>query len=146
VEKISRFYKLKIDGQCNTLRAGTASNKGAYTAPRPIHYYHPRCITIREAARLHTFPDWFEFHRTIWHGFREIGNAVTPFLAKALGDEIILSLGIDPTKLTTNILEKVDGIYLNFNMKEAASYWDVPDEIIPKRNKRAMLPDYKIII
>jgi len=137
VEKISRFYKLKKDGQCNTLRAGTASNKGAYTAPRPIHYHHPRCITIREAARLHTFPDWFQFHRTIWHGFREIGNAVTPFLAKALGDEIILSLGIDPTQLTTNILEEVDDSYLNFTMKEAASYWDVPDEIIPKRKKIA---------
>ena len=37
VEKISRFFKRAIDGQCNTLRAGTASDKGAYTAPRPIH-------------------------------------------------------------------------------------------------------------
>jgi DNA (cytosine-5)-methyltransferase 1 len=88
-EAISRFLKLAPHGLSNTLRAGTARNKGAHTAPRPIHYKVPRCISVREAARLHTFPDWFGFHRTIWHGFREIGNAVIPLLAKALGDEII---------------------------------------------------------
>ncbi|MFN8904751.1 MAG: DNA cytosine methyltransferase, partial [Pseudanabaena sp.] len=39
VEKISRFLKLDPDGICNTLRAGTPSNRGAFTAPRPIHPY-----------------------------------------------------------------------------------------------------------
>ncbi|NOY81033.1 MAG: DNA cytosine methyltransferase, partial [Kiritimatiellaeota bacterium] len=28
-------------------------------SPRPIHWRYPRCITNREAARLHSFPDWF---------------------------------------------------------------------------------------
>ncbi|HEY9702998.1 MAG TPA: DNA cytosine methyltransferase, partial [Allocoleopsis sp.] len=71
-EPISRFYKLHPHGICNTLRAGTPSNKGAHTSPRPIHYKTPRCITVREAARLHSYPDWFRFHVTKWHGFRQI--------------------------------------------------------------------------
>ena len=68
-EPVSHFYKLAIDGVCNTLRAGTPSNRGAFTSPRPIHPITPRCITVREAARLHSYPDWFRFHVTKWHGF-----------------------------------------------------------------------------
>lgn len=134
-EKKSRFFKLAEDGQCNTLRAGTASDKGAYTAPRPIHYEIPRCITVREAARLHTFPDWFQFHQTIWHGFREIGNAVIPLLSKSLGDQIINALGIDTSQLEIRSLEKVDLSYLSYNMGQASKYWDVSTDIIPKRKR-----------
>src|ERR1019366_7672983 len=36
-EPISRFLRLPGDGLCNTLRAGTASDRGAFTSPRPIH-------------------------------------------------------------------------------------------------------------
>lgn len=135
VEKISRFFKLATDGQCNTLRAGTASDKGAYTAPRPIHYSIPRCITVREAARLHTFPDWFRFHNTIWHGFREIGNAVIPFLSKYLGEQIIGAMEINADDLETYILTKEDEALLNYNMGKASKYWDIPNDIIPKRKK-----------
>jgi DNA (cytosine-5)-methyltransferase 1 len=115
------------------LRAGTASNRGAYTAPRPIHYSIPRCITVREAARLHTFPDWFRFHNTIWHGFREIGNAVIPFLAKSLGDQIIQAMNIEADKLDIYEINNDQYELLNFNMEKASKYWDVPDDVIPKR-------------
>ena len=37
VEPVSRFLRLNPEGICNTLRAGTASDRGAFTAPRPIH-------------------------------------------------------------------------------------------------------------
>jgi len=53
-ESISRFFKLSQGGQCNTLRAGTDSARGAFTSPRPIHPSLPRVITVREAARLHS--------------------------------------------------------------------------------------------
>ena len=49
-EKVSRFLRLHPDGVSNTLRAGIASDRGAYTAPRPIHPNFPRVITVREAA------------------------------------------------------------------------------------------------
>ena len=137
VESKSRFLKLSADGLCNTLRAGTNRDKGAYTAPRPIHYALPRCITIREAARLHTFPDWFQFHRTIWHGFREIGNAVIPILAKELGSSILHSLEIDPQKLTRSKLNSVEETILNYNMSQASAYWQINDNVIPKRQRRA---------
>ncbi|WP_017655901.1 DNA cytosine methyltransferase [Fortiea contorta] len=93
-ESISRFYKLHPDGVCNTLRAGTDKNKGSFTSPRPIHPFTPRCITVREAARLHSYPDWFRFHVTKWHGFRQVGNSVPPLLAKAVGAEIIRCLNV----------------------------------------------------
>jgi DNA (cytosine-5)-methyltransferase 1 len=134
VEKTSRFFKLADSGLCNTLRAGTASNRGAHTAPRPIHYREPRCITVREAARLHTFPDWFQFHRTIWHGFREIGNAVIPMLAKSLGEEMIDCLQVDREQLEIRVLE-IDYQLLSYNMGQASNYWQVPHNVIPKRKR-----------
>ncbi|MFM7578434.1 MAG: DNA cytosine methyltransferase, partial [Microcystaceae cyanobacterium] len=135
IEPKSRFWKLSADGFCNTLRAGTNRDKGAYTAPRPIHYALPRCITIREAARLHTFPDWFQFHRTIWHGFREIGNAVIPVLAKELGSSILKFLEIDPKKLPRSELKPVEESILTYNLSQASAYWEISDNIIPKRKR-----------
>lgn len=134
-EAISHFFKLAPHGLSNTLRAGTSREHGAHTAPRPIHYEQSRCISIREAARLHTFPDWFQFHRTIWHGFREIGNAVIPLLAKHIGDEIVSKLDLDPASLTPRQLETVDSSILSYKMEQAARYWEVDPEIIPKRRK-----------
>ena len=134
-EAISHFFKLAPDGLSNTLRAGTSRARGAHTAPRPIHYQLPRCISIREAARLHTFPDWFQFHRTIWHGFREIGNAVVPLLAKHLGSEIMNHLDVDTNSLTIRKLQQIDSSILSYKMEQAAAYWQVDNEIIPKRKK-----------
>jgi DNA (cytosine-5)-methyltransferase 1 len=98
VEPISRFYKLAPDGLSNTLRAGTDGARGAFTSPRPIHYKHSRCVTVREMARLHGFPDWFRLHATKWHGARQIGNSVPPPLARAVASEVMKSLGERPTK------------------------------------------------
>lgn len=83
-DQISKAYKLIPDGFCPTLRAGTNKEKGSYQAVRPIHYKIPRVITPREAARLQGFPDWFVFHRTKWHSFRQIGNSVSPIVAEQL--------------------------------------------------------------
>ncbi|MFM8330560.1 MAG: DNA cytosine methyltransferase [Candidatus Methylumidiphilus sp.] len=138
VEPTSRFFKLAENGLCNTLRAGTSSDKGAYTAPRPIHYAQPRCISVREAARLHTFPDWFQFHRTIWHGFREIGNAVVPALAKALGNAVAEALGIDATRpIPCRTLAPVADGLLEYNMSQASNYWGIADTVIAKRRRVA---------
>lgn len=82
VETISRFPRLRLDGYCPTLRAGTGSDKGSYQAVRPIHPTEHRVITPREAARLQGFPDWFQFHKTKWHSFRQIGNSVSPIVAE----------------------------------------------------------------
>jgi DNA (cytosine-5)-methyltransferase 1 len=48
-----------------------------------------RRITVREAARLQSFPDWFKFEGTESSAFKQIGNAVPPLLAYTLAQHII---------------------------------------------------------
>jgi DNA (cytosine-5)-methyltransferase 1 len=131
-EPISRFLKLDPKGICNTLRAGTGSDKGAYTSPRPIHPYAARCITVREAARLHSYPDWFRFHATKWHGFRQIGNSVPPLLGQAVAERIIVALGIVP-KRPREVLDLGNGTLLEMNMSEAAERYSVPADVVGRR-------------
>jgi DNA (cytosine-5)-methyltransferase 1 len=87
-DSISRSKKLAWDGFCPTLRAGTGSDKGSHQAVRPLHPESARVITVREAARLQGFPDWFTFHPTKWHSFRMIGNSVSPMVFKSLLSKI----------------------------------------------------------
>jgi len=89
VEPISHFPRLHELAVSPTLRAGTPRQYGGFTAARPIHPKQHRCITVREAARLHSFPDQFTFHPTQWHGFRQVGNAVPPALAKIVAHQLI---------------------------------------------------------
>lgn len=88
-EPVSRFYRLHRDGVSTALRAGTGPDRGSFMAPRPIHPVQPRCITVREGARLHSFPDWMQFDATKWHGFRQVGNAVPALLARAVAKEVL---------------------------------------------------------
>jgi DNA (cytosine-5)-methyltransferase 1 len=143
IESISRFHKLDPGGLCNTLRAGTPSNKGAFTSPRPIHPFIPRCITVREAARLHSYPDWFRFHPTKWHGFRQIGNSVPPLLAQAVASEIVKVLDIqfsDIAKVTQTIPQGIKDLgdinLLTFDMSAAAKYFGVNPHVIEPRTRK----------
>jgi DNA (cytosine-5)-methyltransferase 1 len=136
-EPISRFLKLDESGLCNTIRAGTASDRGAFTSPRPIHPYRPRCITVREAARLHSYPDWFRFHVTKWHGFRQVGNSVPPLLARAVASELMKVLGIGPPD-TVQMPADRNGLLLQFDMSKAAEWFGVPRNVIPARRRTAL--------
>lgn len=124
VEPISRFFKLAPGGLSNTLRAGTDGARGAFTSPRPIHYDYDRCITVREMARLHGFPDWFRLHSTKWHGARQIGNAVPPPLARAVATNVVKALGIKP-KRATGSQDLGDTALLYMEMSEAAEHFGV---------------------
>jgi len=97
-EPVSRYYRLSLDGVATTLRAGTDRAHGSFMAPRPIHPVYHRCISVREAARLHSFPDWFSFHPTKWHGFRQVGSAVPPLLARSVAQEIARRVGVAPRR------------------------------------------------
>lgn len=134
-EPISRFRKLAPSGLCNTLRAGTDSARGAFTSPRPIHPFHPRVITVREAARLHSYPDWFRFHSTKWHGFRQIGNSVPPLLGRAVASEIAKALAVKPIKPEAIVVPGHEDL-LKFDMGDAARYFEVPHNTIAQRLRK----------
>ena len=135
VEPISRFFKLSGDGVSNTLRAGTDSARGAFTSPRPIHYRFARCVTVREMARLHGFPDWFRFHRTKWHGARQIGNAVPPPLARAVASSLISAMGITP-QCPGEAIPLGHPALLSMDMSKAASHLEI-DVPIQKRDRKS---------
>ncbi|MEY2493773.1 MAG: (cytosine-5)-methyltransferase 1 [Verrucomicrobiota bacterium] len=78
------------------------------TAPAPtvttlpddmLHFSEPRILTVREMARLQSFPDWFEFQGKYTTGgklrtkecprYTQVGNAVPPLLADALGRALV---------------------------------------------------------
>lgn len=85
---LDRFKAVPADGVSQTVVAHTAKDG---------HYYiHPdveqnRSITVREAARIQTFPDDFYFMGSRTQAFKQIGNAVPPYLAKKMAQTILLN-------------------------------------------------------
>jgi DNA (cytosine-5)-methyltransferase 1 len=122
VESISRFLKLAPGGICNTLRAGTGKERGAFTAARPIHPVHARCITVREMARLHSYPDWFRFNHTKWHGAREVGNSVPPMLGRAVAAQLAKVMGYNPSR-PERTLEAADQRLLTVDATSAKEFF-----------------------
>ena len=124
VEPISRFYRLAPDGLSNTLRAGTDAARGAFTSPRPVHYALPRCVTVREMARLHGFPDWFRLNETKWHGARQIGNSVPPPLARSVAGSVIAALGLEPSRPTEPVALG-DPKLIRMTVSQAAAHFGI---------------------
>lgn len=83
-DSVSKARRLESNGFCHTIRAGTGRDMGSFQSLRPIHPTANRVITPREAARLQSFPDWFQFDSTKWQSFRQIGNSVCPVLAEKI--------------------------------------------------------------
>ena len=94
-DPISRLRRLDPNGVAGTIRAGTPPDYGSRSAPRPIHPFEDRVLTTRECARLQSFPDWYLFHPTKWHGNQQVGNAVPPLLARAVGLHLCQALELE---------------------------------------------------
>jgi len=87
---VSMYGRLKWDEPAQTITTGFGSmGQGRY-----VHPSRRRTITPHEAARLQTFPDWFDFGDQPARGLlaKMIGNAVPPLLMATLGIEIVRAL------------------------------------------------------
>jgi len=81
----NRWWKLRADFPSRTLMAHIGKDTYSH-----IHYNskQARVISVREAARLQSFPDGFVFCGTMNPAYRQIGNAVPPLMAKQLAAKI----------------------------------------------------------
>jgi len=102
----NKWWKLDPDKPVRTLTAHIG--KDTYTH---IHYdsEQARVISVREAARLQSFPDGFVFADSMNAAYRQIGNSVPPLLAYALAKSIKEQLEKAIVKLTNNMLDIKDG-------------------------------------
>lgn len=74
------YGRIMIHKPSNTITTGCNNpSKGRF-----VHPWKNHGITLRHAARLQTFPDWFEFTGSSTHQAKQIGNAVPPKLGKIL--------------------------------------------------------------
>ena len=85
----NRWWKLRENKPSRTLMAHIGKDTYSH-----IHYdsTQGRVITVREAARLQSFPDGFVFAGTMNPAFRQIGNAVPPVMAREMARMIMRSL------------------------------------------------------
>ncbi|HBK67498.1 MAG TPA: DNA (cytosine-5-)-methyltransferase [Firmicutes bacterium] len=79
-----RYGRLNPEGLCSTILTKCDPHWGSF-----FHPTQNRVISVREAARIQSFPDRFRFLGSVTEQYEQVGNAVPPFVAKALGKEII---------------------------------------------------------
>lgn len=78
-----RYGRLDPEGLSTTIMTKCDPHWGTF-----FHYSQDRVITVREAARLQSFPDRFRFQGSLVQQYQQVGNAVPPLLGKAIGEEV----------------------------------------------------------
>jgi DNA (cytosine-5)-methyltransferase 1 len=87
---VDKWRKLIPDQPAWTIPAHLAKDSYSH-----IHYddEQARMISVREAARLQSFPDAYHFSGNMGDCFRQIGNAVPPLMAKSIAKKLAVQLG-----------------------------------------------------
>lgn len=118
-ERFELILKICTKGTtvCNEFRDSLKMKKHSLTPLHPdlpsatvttlpddiLHYSEPRILTVRENARLQSFPDWFAFKSAYTTGgkmrkltcprYTQVGNAVPPLLGEAMGRLLLSHIG-----------------------------------------------------
>ena len=79
-----RYGRLRMDGLSSTVLTKCDLHWGAF-----IHPEQDRVLTVREAARLQSFPDWFCFLGPRTEQYVQVGNAVPPLLGRQVADAVL---------------------------------------------------------
>lgn len=115
----SRHDRLHPDRPGYTLRAGS----GNFSPMRPIHYEYDRVVSVRESARLQGFTDDFVWPDSLsrLQQYRQVGNAVPPPLAKAVGEHIAKTIGwyLNPELSKGDLSLRPDALTLTPEQREA---------------------------
>ncbi|MCP3027019.1 DNA cytosine methyltransferase [Halobacillus sp. A5] len=83
----SKWKRLDPEKPSHTLMAHLGTDTYSH-----IHPFEPRGISVREAARLQSFPDSFVFNTSMGQAYKQIGNAVPPLLAKVVARCVVKNL------------------------------------------------------
>lgn len=83
-----RYGRLHPDGLCSTILTKCDPHWGAF-----IHPEQDRVLSVREAARIQSFPDTYHFYGSMQQQYEQVGNAVPPFLARKIGERIASLIG-----------------------------------------------------
>lgn len=83
-----RYGRVNPDGLASTILTKCDPHWGAY-----FHYEQDRAFTVREAARIQSFPDTYVFCGSRVEQYEQVGNAVPPLLGAAVGRAIAQVLG-----------------------------------------------------
>lgn len=83
-----RYGRLHPDDLCSTILTKCDPHWGSF-----FHPEQDRVISVREAARIQSFPDNYKFTGSITQQYEQVGNAVPPLMAKAIGESIKSMIG-----------------------------------------------------
>lgn len=109
-----RAFRRVMDGTPVERRGGAPSGLKRLFAGEPsltitsaatrefVHPTEDRLLTLRECARLQTFPDWFVFAGSAASRIQQIGNAIPPLLAETIGEHIARNYGFQPRYADTS--------------------------------------------
>lgn len=78
-----RYGRLHPEELCSTILTKCDPHWGSF-----FHPTQDRAISVREAARIQSFPDHYVFTGSLTEQFEQVGNAVPPLMAKAIGETI----------------------------------------------------------
>lgn len=78
-----RYGRLHPEALCSTILTKCDPHWGSF-----FHPTQDRALSVREAARIQTFPDRYVFTGSLTEQFEQVGNAVPPLMAKAIGEKI----------------------------------------------------------